>query len=528
MSAPALRPLQVGEILDAGIKVYVKNVRTLMGLTAVVVVPLQVVSAIVLLSIVSNSHEVPRGFLAAGTVQTSSERFTSLGASTTLGILGGLASLLTTAACVKAVSDIYLDQPTDIRSSLRFALRRLGSLLWLEIFLGVLLLLAFVALVIPGIWLYAAASVATPALLIEGRRGSRAVGRSLKLVRGRWWPTAGVLLVAAVMVSVVSGAIQALLVGILLTGSGDAVVLTVLVVSLAAAASAILTRPFQAAVTTVLYYDLRVRHEGYDVALLAEQLGIEPAALPPAWPRMPGPRPWERPADPRSGRHRRAGEPHRRQRPAVTGSSALAGGDAASARLQARAILAERRFHVAAIPRPLHGVLHALGKAIDAPLQALGELVPSLSGSVPGGSAVVWGALAALVLAAGATLATRRARRALREESGVGPGARQAPVRAVDLERAALQAEREGRHSEAVRLRFRAGLAALAESELVAFVPSMSNAEVSRALRSERFDDLARRFEEIVYGGRAAVEEDVRAARLQWSRVLKSRTSGSG
>jgi len=38
----------------------------------------------------------------------------------------------------------------------------------------------------------------------------------------------------------------------------------------------VLTRPFLAAVTTILYYDLRVRHEGYDMQLLAEQLGHHP------------------------------------------------------------------------------------------------------------------------------------------------------------------------------------------------------------------------------------------------------------
>ncbi len=172
----------------------------------------------------------------------------------------------------------------------------------------VLLAFAFVALVLPGIWLYAAWSVSVPALLIEGCRGWSALSRSSRLVRGRWWPAAGVLLVAAVMTSIVSGAIEGLLVAISLS-SNAGVVLTVLVVSLAAGLSAVLTRPFLAAVTTVLYYDLRVRHEGYDVALLAEQLGIEPAALPagalvdvgpeavgqpggpPFWPPPPGWRP---------------------------------------------------------------------------------------------------------------------------------------------------------------------------------------------------------------------------------------------
>jgi hypothetical protein len=280
MSAPALRPLRVGEILDAGIKVYLGSARVLMRLTALIVVPFQALSAVVLLSTVSHGSEVPGGFPKLGSTGRT-DHAASLGAETVLLVTGLLIGLLTTAACVKAVSDVYLDRPTDIDSSLRFALRRLGSLVWLEILLIVGLIVAFIAVVIPGIWLYAAWSVATPVLLIEGVRGAGALRRSFRLVRGRWWPTAGVLLVAALMTSILGGAIQAALLGISLAGGDHSVALTVLVTSLAAAISAILTRPFQASVVTILYYDLRVRREGYDVTLLAEQLGIEPADLPP-------------------------------------------------------------------------------------------------------------------------------------------------------------------------------------------------------------------------------------------------------
>jgi hypothetical protein len=315
MSPSALRPLRVGEILDAGIKVYLSNARALMGLTAVVVVPFQLLSAVVLLSTVSTGRQVPGGSVLGFGSTAGTDRATSLGANATVEVTGLLIGLLTTAACVKAVSDAYLDQPVDMGASLRFALRRLVSLLWLEIITAVLLALAFIALVIPGIWLYAAWSVATPALLIEDRRGARALGRSFRLVRGRWWPTAAVRLVSNVMVTVVAGAIEAALVAVLLVGGRGSVVVTVVAVSLASAVSAILTRPFQAAVITILYYDLRVRHEGYDVAVLAEQLGIEPASLPagsfplagvgpdsvgkpggpPFWPPPPG---WSPPLEP--------------------------------------------------------------------------------------------------------------------------------------------------------------------------------------------------------------------------------------
>lgn len=278
MNVPALRPLRVGEILDAGIKVYLSNARTLMGLTAVVVVPFQILYAIVLLSVVSSASEVPHGFTSFIGARHTDTAATS-GANTVLLFTGLIVDLLSTAACVKAISDAYLDQPVGLSSSLRFAARRLGALLWMAILMWVLLTLAFIALVIPGIWLYAAWSVATPALLIEGVRGQRALGRSRELVRGRWWPVAGVLVVAGVMTTLVSGAITGVLLAIVLTGGGSAFY-AVVVVSLASAVTGILTRPFQAAVATVLYYDLRVRREGYDVQLLAEQLGFDPVAMP--------------------------------------------------------------------------------------------------------------------------------------------------------------------------------------------------------------------------------------------------------
>jgi hypothetical protein len=278
MTGPALRPLGIGEILDVGIKAYLRNAKTLIGLAAVVVVPFQILSAIVLLSVVPDANSVPRGTFGS-TSSTTTDAAARLGASATLTITGFLVGLLVTAACLKAVSDIYLDRPADFGGSLRFAVRRLGPLVWMNVLMGVGLLFAFVALIIPGIWLYVAWSLATPALLIENLRGRRALGRSYRLVKGRWWRTAGVLLVANILVTFVAGVIQGVLVAVALSSSGS-VLVAVTVVSLAAALSSLLTQPFHAAVVTVLYYDLRVRREGFDIALLAEQLGIEPAELP--------------------------------------------------------------------------------------------------------------------------------------------------------------------------------------------------------------------------------------------------------
>ncbi|HLM85330.1 MAG TPA: hypothetical protein VK272_03980 [Solirubrobacteraceae bacterium] len=200
-------------------------------------------------------------------------------------------------------------------------------------------------------------------------------------------------------------------------------------------------------------------------------------------------------------------------------------GAAALARSQARAILGEPRFHLAPVPRPLHGVLHAIGRALESPLQALEELVASLAVDVPGGSTVVWAALAALVLALGGLLSARGARRALGDTSSTTSGVERA-LRARDLEREASAAELGGRYGEAVRLRFRAGLLGLAESGRVDGAPSMLNAELSHALASERFDSLARRFDRIAYGGGAAAAQDAQSAREEWRRLLGSGDGG--
>lgn len=279
MSAVALRPRRVGEILDAGIKVYIRNARTLMGLVAVVVIPLQIFVAIVLLSTIPAGNEVPVGtFSFGGQRPVSTDPTATLGASALLTVVQLLAGWLTTAACVKAVSDAYMDEPTSIAKSLRFALRRLPGLAGMEILLALGLIAAFIALIIPGIWLYVSWSVAAPVLLIEGVGPRKALGRSRRLVAGRWWPTAGVLIVASIMVSVISGAFQAVFAGLASLGSQPSLIGAVALLTLTSAVSTIIAQPFHSAVNTILYYDLRVRHEGLDLHLLAEQLGLPAVA----------------------------------------------------------------------------------------------------------------------------------------------------------------------------------------------------------------------------------------------------------
>jgi hypothetical protein len=180
-----------------------------------------------------------------------------------------------------------------ISESLAFAARRLVPLIALNILYVLGLIVGFVLLVIPGIWLYCAWSVSIPALLLEHRGPLSALSRSRRLVKGRWWPTAGALLLAYLATLVVGGAIEAALTGALLN-QNDPSVLAVAVFALAAIVSGVLLQPFIAAVITVLYHDLRIRQEGSATGVDTGQLGPEDvgrAGGPPFWPPPPGWRP---------------------------------------------------------------------------------------------------------------------------------------------------------------------------------------------------------------------------------------------
>src|ERR1700724_1807458 len=166
MDAAQLRPLRVGEILDAAIRVYRQKFSTMVKAVVIVVLPVQVLNVLVRLSLPSSSTTTTD---STGTVHFNGSAFAATIAGTLVLLVASVvSSTLAQAACFKIVGDTYLGTPSDWRSSLRFGFSKFWRLLGLILLHGLLLLLAFVACVVPGVWLYAAWPVAVPVLLIEG------------------------------------------------------------------------------------------------------------------------------------------------------------------------------------------------------------------------------------------------------------------------------------------------------------------------------------------------------------------------
>jgi hypothetical protein len=94
----------------------------------------------------------------------------------------------------------------------------------------------------------------------------------------------------------------------------------------------------------------------------------------------------------------------------VSGAAAGLAQGSSAAQHAAREILSEGRFRQPSVPRPLHGVLVALGQALGSPLSAIADVINSLAAELPGGIAGLW-ALLALVVVALTVWASRRSAR---------------------------------------------------------------------------------------------------------------------
>jgi hypothetical protein len=122
-----------------------------------------------------------------------------------------------------------------------------------------------IVLVVFGIYVWGRAFLANVALVVEDAGVFKALGLSWMLIGGHWWRTATVytiaiiiLLVFNVVIAVVDG-----LVGVVLHNSFG---LAAVIGQLVAVAGGAVVMPFVPAVLLAMYYDLKLRKEGTDLA----------------------------------------------------------------------------------------------------------------------------------------------------------------------------------------------------------------------------------------------------------------------
>ncbi len=182
-------------------------------------------------------------------------------------LIGLIATTLFTGMVVELVADVQ-DGRRDASPGqlLRAAVPVLGPLILIAIVVGVLTLVGFALVIVPGLIAMTVWSVAAPVVVLERPPGLKAMRRSRELVSGNGWPVFGVILVLTLAVAVVSGAIE-----IAAESAGTAAGIVARVVL------GVLTAPLSALAAAVLYFELRRAHGQ----------GAEPEVVPAAAPIDP-------------------------------------------------------------------------------------------------------------------------------------------------------------------------------------------------------------------------------------------------
>ena len=275
--------MDLGEILDNVFRIYRARFPLLAGLAVLVSLPS------LLLQYLTGAFS-QMGFLldsfgraTQGSTVLTPPPTTDLSTGTLIGFGVGYLVVIallpfSTATVLHAATSIALGEPTGFLPALRGVLERYWALWGYIISFGLFAIVTFVFCVTIPLLAWVAVpwwGVGLPALLVERVGPFQSLSRGFDLVRGHWWRSAGILVLLVLLTWLLSYPILILVGGIGALAAFvpflPAVVKGGVFYAGTVISSALLVPIFELG-RTVVYLDLRVRNEAYDLQRLAQQV----------------------------------------------------------------------------------------------------------------------------------------------------------------------------------------------------------------------------------------------------------------
>ncbi|WP_372697917.1 hypothetical protein [Arthrobacter sp. JSM 101049] len=304
-----LRPLGIGDLLDGAFQTIRRNAGATLGLSVIVQLVSGIAAALLTLPLFSvvGTPEVLSGAdpdfgALAGSL------LTLLGGSLLAGLVSVFLLVIVQGAVTIPVLRAVLNRKTGFGQAWRILRPAIGRLLLvallylaaglaaLALCAGIVTLVALNAgsgaafttaaivliLAIPTVvWVWVRLAFTAHAVVAERLSAPRALARSFTLVKASWWRCFGILLLTAIIVGVVASLITSplsmaggMIGGFVApedpTAMVDFLVKFSFITTIITAIATGLGFAYQCAVTTLLYTDLRIRRDGFDLALLHE------------------------------------------------------------------------------------------------------------------------------------------------------------------------------------------------------------------------------------------------------------------
>lgn len=306
--------MTVGDILDQAFTLYRKDFLTLISVIAVVSVPVAIVQLAGLIlagaqlqTFLTSGGRIAPSFASAQTPLIITG-VVLIGVATLLGALGGVVQ---TGALAIVLAERFRGREVSVRQAYGRAFARWRPLLAMAVVTGVIYAALFGLIAIPFIGTLFAALTGTSslgsndalgaiivlsycglclllpvmlvvylalyprwmfapqAIVVENLGGIAGLRRSWQLVRGTFLRVVGIYILMSILIGLLtSGPTYVLQIAVsLLPNFVVATILNQVIV----AVITLLVQPLQFAILTLLYFDLRIRKEGYDLELRAQQ-----------------------------------------------------------------------------------------------------------------------------------------------------------------------------------------------------------------------------------------------------------------
>jgi hypothetical protein len=178
---------------------------------------------------------------------------------------------LCTALTIELISRRYLKQPQSIGQYIQNIVPFIFPIIGLTILQSLIIGLGFLAFLIPGIYLALALSVASQALIVERQKVMAAIKRSFFLTLGKKMEIFGFGLILF-LIAFASGFIEKQFYAMIVQMDFSSQTRFVLIYVIEHLSTIFLT-PINSCVFILVYFNLRIEKEGFDLEHLVDQFG---------------------------------------------------------------------------------------------------------------------------------------------------------------------------------------------------------------------------------------------------------------
>jgi hypothetical protein len=261
MSIQPSQPQSIGGVLDTTFQLY--------KATAVKMVPLS------LLMVLAGSLQYIYMF-SQGTAGNPADPMAMLNMMQSWGywlsVLGGMigSTWILSAAYLK-IGAIGTGGDLGIGSALQASLTRLPAMIVMVFLFIIALMIGAILLIIPCLILMVSLVLCFNTALFEDKGPVAALSESHRLVWGNWWRTAAILtvgLIVMLVIYLIAGMIIGVVTPLLVLGGGadDALLFTLVSSLLVGLLMSLLVTPFYISLAIAIYWDLKLRKDGGDLA----------------------------------------------------------------------------------------------------------------------------------------------------------------------------------------------------------------------------------------------------------------------